>query len=316
MLGYMYDNGEGCEKDEAEAKKWYMLSSSGFHKRSKRKIDSDIEKQNNALLESLADVDNKETEKTMYQSAHSLFNIKAHHTNYLLPMSMKLNGDYDDSIQSRDTKSAEVEFQVSLKYDFAPNLLGFGEIYTVAYTQHSFWQRYTGDAYFRASDYNPEFFITVPLNTEYAKAIRVSVAHTSNGLGIPEERSWNYMSLSSYFQYKSLFTELQLWYRIADDHDYNPDLIETMGYGHVKFILPYEKHMLSALFRNNFNGKGAADLSYSYPLFGESLFLYIKGFVGYGESIGLYAGNPEYAGETHQKDIYVEKIGIGVGLSR
>ncbi|MDD2791418.1 MAG: phospholipase A [Sulfurimonas sp.] len=267
-------------------------------------------------MSTLTDIDNNETAKTMYQSVHSLFNIKAHHTNYLLPLSMKLNGDYNEPTYDRDTARAEIEFQISLKYDFAPNLLGFDEIYTVAYTQHSFWQYYVGDAYFRASDYNPEFFITVPLNTEYAKAIRVSLAHMSNGKGAPEERAWNYVTLSSYFQYGSLFTELQLWRRLSDDYDYNPGLIDTMGDGHVKFMLPYEKHMFSALLRNNFQGKGAADLSYSYPLFGESLFLYIKGFVGYGESMISFAGNPDYIGQTHQEDLYVEKVAIGVSLSR
>lgn len=316
MLGYMYDNAQGCEADKEEAKKWYIFSANGFHNRSKRKIDSDLEKNNNELVKSLTDVENSQTKKTIYQSVHSLFNIKAHHTNYLLPMSRRLNRDYDDSTHNRNTDRSEVEFQVSLKYDFAPNFLGFNEVYSVAYTQHSFWQRYVGDAYFRASDYNPELFVSIPLNTKYLKAMRLSLAHQSNGVGVPQERAWNYVTLSSFFQYKSLFTELQLWHRINDNYDYNPGLIETMGHGHIKFMLPYEKHMFSALFRNNFKGKGATDLSYSYPIYEDSLFLYFKGFAGYGESMSAYAGNPDYQGQTHQEDVYVEKIGIGISLSR
>jgi phospholipase A1 len=203
-----------------------------------------------------------------------------------------------------------------VKYDFAPNLFGLGELYSVAYTQHSFWQYYVGDAYFRASDYNPEFYITVPLKTEYVKAVRLAFAHKSNGLGVPNERAWNYTTLYTYFQYKTIFTELALWYRFPDNYDYNPGLIDTMGNGHVKFLIPYEKHLLTTLFRNNFKGKGAIDTEYSYPLFGESLFLYVKGFVGYGESMSSYAGNPDYAGLTPQQDDYVEKIAVGFSLSR
>ncbi|MDD2791419.1 MAG: hypothetical protein PHU40_12255 [Sulfurimonas sp.] len=44
MLGYMYDNAQGCAQDKDEARKWYIFSASGFHKKSNYKIDSDIEK--------------------------------------------------------------------------------------------------------------------------------------------------------------------------------------------------------------------------------------------------------------------------------
>ncbi len=279
-------------------------------------ISAQVDKNNDALFDTLSEIDDNETKKTVLQYSHSFFNIKAHHANYLLPLSVRLNGNYDDPTKLRDTYKAEVEFQVSVKYDFAPNLFGFGELYTVAYTQHSFWQYYVGDAYFRASDYNPEFYITVPLKTKYVKAIRLAFAHKSNGLGVPNERAWNYATAYSYFQYKGIFLELALWARFPDNYDYNPGLIDTMGYGHLKVLLPYKKHLLTTLFRNNFQGKGTVDLRYSYPLFGESLFLYVKGFAGYGESMSSYAGNPDYAGRTPQQDDYVEKIAFGFSLSR
>lgn len=279
-------------------------------------VNSEIEAINDSFLHSLSSIDNNETKKTIYQYGHSIFNIKAHHANYLIPLSIRVNGNYDDSTKERSTQPNEVEFQLSVKYDFLPDLLGLGELYSVAYTQHSFWQYYVGDAYFRSSDYNPEFYVTFLLHTEYAKALRVSIAHQSNGLGVPHERAWNYGTLSTFFQYRTLFAELSLWYRFSDNYDYNPDLIETMGHGHLKLLFPYEKHLFTALFRSNFQGKNTIDTSYSYPLFGESLFLYVKGFVGYGESMSSYAGNPDYTGLTSQYDDYVEKIGIGFSLSR
>lgn len=279
-------------------------------------VSGELEKNRDQIFEKINPIENLETQKTLYQYIHSVFNLKGYHANYLLPMSVKLNGNYDDPTRSRDTYRAEIEFQVSVKYDFLPNLLGLGELYTVAYTQHSFWQYYVGDAYFRASDYTPEFFITVPSDTKYFKAVRLAVAHTSNGKGVPHERAWNYVTLYSYFQYKSIFTELALWYRTGDNYDYNPGLIDTMGHGHIKFLFPYKKHLLSTLFRNNFKGKGAVDVRYSYPLFSESLFLYVKGFTGYGESMDTYAGNHDYAGQTPQYDMYVQKIAFGFSISR
>ena len=279
-------------------------------------VNSEVEKTKNDLFDTMSSIDNIETKKTMYQYTQSVFNIKAHHANYLLPISVRINGDYDDPTKTRDSYRAEVEFQVSVKYDFGANLLGLGELYSVAYTQHSFWQYYVGDAYFRSSDYNPEFFITVPLRTKYVKAVRLAYAHMSNGLGVPHERAWNYVTLYSYFQYESIFAEMALWARVPDNYDYNPELVDTMGCGHAKFLIPYEKHLLSTLFRYNFKDKGAMDVRYSYPLFGESLFLYVKGFVGYGETMSSYAGNPDYAGLTPEYDDYVEKIAIGFSLSR
>ncbi|MDQ7042189.1 MAG: phospholipase A [Sulfurimonas sp.] len=282
----------------------------------RKAVSGEVEENKDVLFHNLNAIEDLETKKTIYQYTHSVFNIKAHHTNYILPLSVRINADYDDPTKDRDTYRTEVEFQFSVKYDFAPNLLGLGELYSVAYTQHSFWQYYVGDAFFRASDYNPEFYITFPLKTKYLKAVRVSFAHMSNGLGQPHERAWNYATLNSYFQYKIIFTELSLWARFPDNYDYNPALIDTMGHGHIKFRVPYKKHFFSTLFRNNFKGKGTVEASYSYPLFGESLFLYVKGFMGYGETMSSYAGNSDQAGFTPQYDDYVEKIAIGFSLSR
>ncbi|MBT5935746.1 hypothetical protein [uncultured Sulfurimonas sp.] len=45
---------------------------------------------------------------------------------------------------------------------------------------------------------------------------------------------------------------MALWAKFPDNCDYNPELVDTINHGHVKFILPYEKHLLTTLFRNNF----------------------------------------------------------------
>lgn len=314
MLAKMFDNGEGCHVDKDKALQWYKFAATKSYEKDRHTVNKDVQESHNELYNSLSQIDNQETKDSIYQYVHSIFNLATYKTNYLIPLSVRLNGDYG-KVGERDTIANEIEFQISVKYDFGSDFFGLDEIYSLAYTQHSFWQYYVGDAYFRATDYNPEFFITIPIKTHYFKALEFSTAHMSNGLGRPSERAWNYLTLSSFFQYKTLFTELQLWYRMDDNFDYNPGLMDTMGYGHIKFMLPYKKHFFSLLLRNNFKGKATFDASYSYPVFGKSLFLYIHGFSGYGESMSSYAGSPAEPLTSHEDD-YIQKIGVGFSISR
>ncbi len=314
ILAYMYEYGEGCDVDKAKAAAWYKISSKGYYYRGKYDSARDIDKEKRKLYESLEKSDDIDTDNTIRRHTQSLYNIKAHNPTYFLPISYRSNGHYPPT-NEHDAKDMETEFQVSIKYDFTANLFDLDEVYTFAYTQLSFWQLYEESAYFRETNYNPEFFVTFPVSeindTNFIKALRVSFAHQSNGRGGAEERSWNYLSVATYFQYKFLFTELKLWHRLSDKTDYNPNLIDTMGHGHIKFMLPYKKHLATVLLRNNFKGKGAIDASYSYPLFDESLFLYVKWFSGYGESLISYAGV-----DPASEDDYVDKIGIGFSISR
>ena len=302
MVAFMYEYGVGVEENKTLAAKWYKIASLDYFQHSQHQVAKDVDIVNDKLYKTLQKIDDKDTRRTIYQYVHSIFNMKAYDSNYLLPFSMRLNSDYDMPGR-RDTKATEVEFQISIKYDFLPNILGLDEVYTFAYTQHSFWQYYVGDAYFRETNYNPKFFVTIPTKDKYLKALRFSVEHQSNGLGLPYERSWNFVTLSTYFQYKLLFTEVQGWYRMPDNRDYNPDLLDYLGHGHIRFRLPYKKSLFSLLVRNTFHGKGAVDATYSHPIVGNDLFLFVKGFAGYGESLIDYNN-------------YVEKIGFGVSLSR
>ena len=224
-----------------------------------------------------------------------------------MPVSHRYNGKYA-STDGHHALETETEFQISLKFDIASNLLGLGEIYSFGYTQRSFWQLYVPSAYFRESNYNPEFFITIPtaqINyVKFIKAIKLSIEHQSNGRGGEQERSWNYLSGGISFQYKNLFTELNLWYRLPDATDYNPDLIDYIGNGNLSFLLPYKKNLLKLVLRNNFKDHGSIEFSHSYPFFGrDDLFFYTKIFSGYDESLIDYNN-------------YVNKIGIGLSMSR
>ena len=311
ILGYMYEHGEGCEIDIKKSQEYYKLSSRGYYFQIKANPTRDTNKEQRKLYKTIEQAEDKETQATIKQYAQSLYNIKAHNANYFLPISARIdNGEYAKT-GSGDTahsaKQVETEFQVSIKYDITANLFGLNEIYTVAYTQLSFWQLYEESAYFRETNYNPEAFVTFPIsevdNLDFLKALRVGFAHQSNGRGGIEERSWNYLSATTYIQYESFFTEFKLWLPVGS-LEYNEDLMEYMGYGHLRFILPYKKHIAKLLLRSNFSGENAIEINYSYPVFGrDDLFLYVKGFSGYGESLIDY-------------DKHVDKIGFGFSISR
>lgn len=270
----------------------------------------EIEHQKESFVRELQGID-QESKDTLSQIVHSGFNIKAYKENYFLPVSYRYNSEYVDN-GTHKAESTETEFQVSLRYDFGSDFFGFGEIYTFAYTQRAFWQIYVPSAFFRETNYQPEFFVSIPSYrlTGYKghlKGFKLALIHQSNGRGGIYERSWNRASLYTYIQYKHLVTELELWYRFHDRQDYNPDLLDYIGYGQLQFILPYKQHLFRLKLRSNIrHRKSSVEFSYSYPLpviNNRDLFLYFKTFNGYGESLIDYDHN-------------VNKISIGLAISR
>ena len=304
ILGYMYEHGEGCKVDIKEAMHYYKMASKGFYFQRKADPSRDAKKEQQKIVALVDDINDSETYNTVKQYAQSLYNIKAYRANYFLPISYRYGGRAYDPIGTHNVNQAEIEFQVSIRYDFATNVFGYNGIYSFAYTQKSFWQAYASSAYFRESNYNPEFFAMFPVKTKYLKVLRFTVSHESNGRGGAEERSWNYISETLFFQTGEFFTKFKFWQRLHESFDYNPELIDYMGHGEIEFIMPYKKHMLKLMLRSNFSGNSAAEFSYSYPFFGsKDLFFYLKTFNGYGESLIDY---------NHK----IEKIGFGFSISR
>jgi len=306
ILAYMYEHGEGTEVDKKKADEWYKFSSHGYYWQSINDPGRNIKKEEKKLLRSINPSADIETMKTIQQVAESTYSFKAHHSNYFLPISYRYNSEYPDT-NGHEALDVETEFQISIKYDYGANILGLNEVYTMAYTQLSFWQLYAPSAYFRETNYNPELFLTIPVGHvkefDYLKAVRLGFEHKSNGRGGAEERSWNYLTGRFYIQTGFVFTELQFWAPVGS-LEYNPDLMEYMGYGQIKFLIPYKKNLLTIISRNTFSNYRATEMNYSYPLSDENnLFLYVKGFTGYGESLIDY-------------DNHVNKIGIGFSISR
>jgi phospholipase A1/A2 len=307
ILATMYEYGMGCNVDIQKANEWYKFSAQEHYYAGMNDSSRHIDKEYNKIYRSLSDFGDVDTQGTIQKFAESLYNVKSHKINYFLPLSYRYDEHYPQ-VNEHQTGKIEAEFQFSIKYDFTANLLGLDEIYGFGYTQLSFWQFYQKSAFFRETNYNPEVYVIFPLaeylSKKVLKGLKISFAHQSNGRGGEEERSWNYVSLSGYFQYKFLFMDLTFWHRLPDNTDYNPELIDYMGHGHLRFMLPYKKHMTQMILKSNFEGSSSIEVNYSYPVSSrDDLFLFIKGFSGYGESLIDYNHN-------------LTKIGIGFSISR
>jgi phospholipase A1 len=164
-------------------------------------------------------------------------------------------------------------------------------------------------------------YVTLPtsknLDKEYGlKGIRAGFLHESNGQDGLQSRSWNRLYIASIWQYKNLFTNLRVWYRIpedkkADPHDANGDdnpyIEEYFGHGDVTFSYIQDRAHFTLMLRNNLrleDNKGAVELSYSYPLaLAKDTFIYLKFFNGYGESLIEY-------------DRHITKASLGFSFSR
>jgi len=271
--------------------------------------DSKLEKARKRMIQSL-DL-NGTSKETMSEIVNASFNLKAYKENYLLPVSYRYNSDFVDN-GTHDSKDVETEYQVSIRYDFSADLLGLGEIYSFGYTQRSWWQVYAKSAFFRESNYQPEFFVKIPTYSFWdnglVKGFKISAIHESNGRGGEYERSWNRLSFSTFMQYKNLISELEVWTRLPDNIDYNPDITEYLGYGQLKLMIPYHTNLFKLRLRANDNlDRGSVEFTYTRPLPNgdnkSDLFLFVKTFNGYGESLIDY---------NH----YVNKVSIGVGISR
>lgn len=310
-IATIYEDGLGVKQDSEKAFHWYKLSATIAQSSAKF---YDTQENYNKDREAFYKPVSKNKEETLYTLATGKFGFKAYKENYFLPFSYNPTSYYPNH-ENIESKPVESQFQISLQTDVAKNIFKLGEVYTLAYTQRSFWQTYATSAYFRESNYEPEVFVTVPMvkydlyNLDY---IRIGFTHQSNGQGGYQERSWNRLITKFLFQNGSFFTDLTLWARVdgfdksyPEGKNYNPDILDYLGYGHLRLSYIHNK----SLFRTKFTygvkkSVGSVEATWSYPLFDvNNMYWYTQLFSGYGESLIDYNHN-------------VNKVSIGVSFSR
>ncbi|MDR0407399.1 MAG: phospholipase A [Campylobacteraceae bacterium] len=247
--------------------------------------------------------EDNETKNTVSQMIESLFGITTYKSNYLLPITY-------DFKSHEDRKRAETVFQISVKKDFLKNFFGFNEVFEIAYTQRSWWQTMRQSSPFRETNYIPEIYVSIPDASEnsIAKIYKFGFLHESNGQAENNSRSWNRLYFELFSQYKGLFVNSRVWYRLkerAKDDD-NIDVLDYMGYGDLTLIYPYKEHLFKLLMRNNLNfhdNRGAVQFDWTFPLAKSGIFGYMQYFDGYGESL------IDYNKQTR-------RIGVGLSISR
>ncbi|TKX30178.1 phospholipase [Campylobacter sp. MIT 12-5580] len=213
--------------------------------------------------------------------------ISEHGANYFLPFSYTFKGKYPRH------KRTEAKFQISLKKPLFENIFGFDEKFYFAYTQTAWWQLYKDSSPFREINYQPEFFVSVPLyidQFENLKNVRISLLHESNGKDDTElqSRSWNRVYISTLLVYDRFFITPRLWYRLPEKDDDNKDITSYMGNFDLAVSYLAKDYFTSVLVRNNLNfkrNKGALQFDAGFDFWGNGVFLYVQYFNGYGESL-------------------------------
>ncbi|MCG3880926.1 phospholipase A [Psychrobacter sp. Ps3] len=201
-----------------------------------------------------------------------------------------------ETFTSNDVRNTELKFQLSLKTKVGEDLFDTSADLWFGYTQESHWQVYNEDNSrpFRATDYQPEIFLTQPVAADLPfggrlRMLGAGAIHHSNGQDDPLSRSWNRAYLLAGAEWGKLSVVPRLWARINNEDESsedNPDIEDYMGYGDIKFLydLPDQQSLSGTLRYNPSTNKGAAQIDYIYPL-SENVNGYVQLFQGYGESI-------------------------------
>jgi len=244
----------------------------------------------------------EETNISMQQILTSSFDIYPYKDNYFLPFT------YDFKKREK-REQTEAKFQISFKKPLSYDFFSLNETLNLAYTQTSFWQIYKDSSPFRESNYKPEIYALFPyknLDHTSLKAYKLALMHESNGRAGDKSRSWNKLYLEGFFQVDSLFIKPQIWYRIPDKEDDNPDLYKYYGYGEINIDYIYKQNIFKLKLRNNLklnkNNKGLVQLNYSFA-FRKNAFAYVQLSSGYGESLIDY-------------DKEINRLSFGISLSR
>lgn len=239
-------------------------------------------------------------------SERGTWTARPHNPNYILPLfysaEPNLNPTSSDKDQdgrvytSNDIRNTDLKFQLSLKTKVAEDLFDTSADLWFGYTQQSHWQVYNEDNSrpFRATDYQPEIFLTQPVTADLPfggrlRMLGVGAVHHSNGQSDPISRSWNRAYLIGGAEWGKLTVIPRIWARInneSSDTDDNSDITDYMGHGDLTLLydLPNQQSISSTLRYNPKTNKGAAQIDYFYPLT-KNVNGYVQLFQGYGESL-------------------------------
>ncbi len=225
--------------------------------------------------------------------------IELYKFNYLLPVT------YAKTVPDDGRKSVETKFQISLAKPLFYDVFGLRESLVAAYTQTSWWQITKTSAPFRETNYQPEIFLNFAspkyLEQIGMKNLKFGLLHESNGRDGSNSRSWNRAYVQGDLVYGNFSASPRAWIVLGDKSD-NKDILKYIGHGDLRLSYNLNDHIFSLMLRNNLHfdktNKGAAELSYMFPIFSTGVYGYLQYFTGYGESLIDY-------------DRHTDKVGLG-----
>ena len=212
--------------------------------------------------------------------------------------------------------ATELKFQLSFKAKIGRIEKLFGLTINadtwIGYTQTSRWQFYNTDESrpFRETNYQPEIFVTIPIDSKSEKWKGVfwgfGFNHQSNGRALPFSRSWNRLMFQLGIERDHYSIILKPWLRIEEDSidDDNPRIQNYIGRFDLTSAYKKGRNNLSLSIRHSLRfgneNRGSLRFDYSYQAFGY-LKIHTQIFHGYGESLLDY---------NHKQTT----IGLGVSL--
>lgn len=229
------------------------------------------------------------------------FSFASHKANYLLPVTYReLPAETGSTAEDRygitGLDPLEVQFQFSLQLPVWSGFLGEDSFLSLAYTNSSFWQAYTGSGIFRETNHEPELLATWMSDWQLLGfqnvATQVGISHQSNGRGGSYSRGWNRIYANFIFERGSYFIAFKPWYRLSKERDVGrgPDL--DFHFGNFELTGGYRAggYSTSIMLRNNLRSenRGALELSWGFPIT-DRVRGFVKYFDGYGESLIDYS---------------------------
>ena len=225
--------------------------------------------------------------------------IELYKFNYLLPVT------YAKTVPDDGRKSVETKFQISLAKPLFYDVFGLRESLVAAYTQTSWWQITKKSSPFRETNYQPEIFLNFAspkyLEQIGVKNLKFGLLHESNGRDGTNSRSWNRAYVQGDLVYGDLTISPRVWSVIGEKND-NKEILNYIGHGDLRLSYKLNDQIFSLMLRNNLHfdktNKGAAEISYMFPIFSSGVYGYLQYFTGYGESLIDY-------------DRHTDKVGLG-----
>lgn len=188
--------------------------------------------------------------------------------------------------------NSDAKFQVSVRHRLTNSTLPFKTYFFLTYTQKAFWDVFKESFPFRDLNYNPTlgFGRALIRNNRFLGTLSLQFEHESNGKDGEDSRSWNKVSLGTYFLLDDHWSfQAKAWVPIIDGQN-NRDIVKYSGWGLVAldYSSPKKKYNVGLLVtkRGGVNLNANVVINASVRIFSDdNQYLFLEYFNGYGESM-------------------------------